>query len=249
MMRFSFLLVVAASCGRSSDHRAAPTQGGSGSAISVAAATVKEDMMPFRAGGFRGRTALCPPDSLQPISPAAEGSDRHGISVDLNVAAFAIDKRNVACSELRVCEEAHACKAGSLPAGCTGDVALATWSEATSFCNWRKGTLPSLYEWQRAVRGAAGDPYPWGTEPRDVTCATEGADAACHFMSKDGVNVRVGPKANVEWTRDTDCGRNANDESARLPLVVDTRAYRLDELETEDPGATRAAFRCVKPAI
>jgi formylglycine-generating enzyme required for sulfatase activity len=79
-----------------------------------------------------------------------------------------IDRTEVTVARYRQCVAAGRCREPPYAAG--GErfnrpdlpVVLVTWSDASGFCAWAGGRLPTEAEWERAARGLAGRRYPWG---------------------------------------------------------------------------------------
>jgi formylglycine-generating enzyme required for sulfatase activity len=90
------------------------------------------------------------------------------------VDGFSLDVHEVSARQYRLCYQARACDrpAGipdyedieiSDPAGALPVVNVSMFN-ARDYCAWQDGRLPTVAEWEYAVRGTAYWPWPWGDE-------------------------------------------------------------------------------------
>lgn len=116
-----------------------------------------------------------------------------------------------------------------------------TWEQAQTYCAWAGGSLPTEAQWEKAARGEAANPYPWGS-----------ADPACDIVNfsycngstsevtafKNGVSAYglYDMAGNVfEWTADW-YGESYYNESALVnptgPQSGDYRVIRGSSFES-----------------
>ena len=50
-------------------------------------------------------------------------------------------------------------------------VVYINWQQASNYCKWAEGDLPTEAEWEKAARGIEGGQYPWGNEIPDARSA------------------------------------------------------------------------------
>ncbi len=171
---------------------------------------------------------LVPPLDPSPVRvPAGEflmGS--HAGAVDerpvhrVTTSAFVMDRYEVTNARYHACVVAGACAPPALagsrrrahyfenPMFADYPVIQVSWSQASSFCAFAGGRLPTEAEWERAAAGSDGRTYPWGETAPD--CAR--ANFAGCVEDTDRVGRRSAGKSpygvfdmagNVwEWTAD-----------------------------------------------
>ncbi len=127
-----------------------------------------------------GTTARCPPQavaipagSFTMGSPEGEGAADEHPSRQVTLHAFCIDRVEASVGAYTACVTAGTCSraSGTAPEGDT-PMSGVDWEQASSYCRFVGGRLPTEAEWEYAARGSDGRRYPWGDEPpRDCTRA------------------------------------------------------------------------------
>ena len=112
---------------------------------------------------------------------AGESRQRH-----VDVDAFELTRTPVTNAQYEpFAAETGATAPPHWPAPGDHPVTFVDWEDASAFCAWAGGRLPSEAEWEKASRGTDGRAYPWGDE-EDKSRAAVGAGP------KDGSTSPVG---------------------------------------------------------
>ena len=174
--------------------------------------------------------------------------------VNVNVSAFDLDRAEVTVARFRVCAAAGACPKISEESEPGRPVRNLSPAEATQFCEFVGGRLPSSAEWVFAAAGAAGRRYPWGNTGLVCRRATFGlfsgpcadsatgpdlAGARSDGATPDGVLDLAGNVA--EWTRERDGTFVARGGSYRSELAADLKTWAVERRQNR---AGHVGFRC-----
>jgi len=173
---------------------------------------------------------------------------------EVRVAAFLLDRTEVTVARFRACAVAGACPLISETSEPGRPVRNVDPAEASRFCAFAGGRLPTSAEWQWAAAGSSGRRYPWGntglvcrrasfgllTGP----CATSGdgpdlAGARPEGATDDGVQDLAGNVA--EWTVEADGSFVARGGSYRSELASELKTWAFEARTTRAP---HVGFRC-----
>lgn len=200
---------------------------------------------------------------------------------EVDIAAFSIHRSEVTNGQfaafLEACPRGSSCGPRELPSYwqdkayvakfATLPVVFVDWNDASSFCRWAGGRLPTSLEWEKAARGTDGRAYPTGellestdvnilgTQRRDEKSAapkqiaTWPVDSPKYTRDKSPYGV-LGMAGNVsEWT----ASASPDESDLRLAAggswdsweLADGRTYHRLPKNPADRSSS-LGFRCAK---
>ncbi len=157
--------------------------------------------------------------------------------------AYWIDKYEVSNAQYALCVEAGECTKPSSSSSNTGDsyygnprydnypVINVNWHQASTYCTWAGGSLPTEAEWEKAARGPNGNKYPWGDESPSCSLTNYGyckGDTTAVGSYPEGASYygALDMAGNVwEWVNDWYGPYNANDTNN--PTGASTGDFRV----------------------
>ena len=198
--------------------------------------------------------------------------------------AYRIDSTEVTVAQYKECVQEEGCTVDGLdsdPVNCNWTqpgrdqhpVNCVSWAQASAYCTWLGGALPTEAQWERAARGTDGRRYPWGDDEASCSHAVMsddqgqgcGRNQTWHVGSKPQGASPIGAldmAGNVrEWVADWWSPRVAaashNPTGPRYGTlrvvrgggwqgeVAPLRAYHRHR-QDPDKGAVDIGFRCTR---
>lgn len=185
-------------------------------------------------------SGACSPETMDNVKPLAGRNT--WLDRPQYLAGFAIDKRPVSCAEYQVCVTRNACR-GNPPNSCNGNRAHVTLDQAIAYCRWRGAKLPTLEQWQAAVRGLNGKESALCDDPNTAV------DAECTITNDAGVTTSTGWDAS-EFTRTMACWpAEAGERGGLRQLRVAPLRLQLNvfvPFDPKDPRPKWMGFRCAR---
>ena len=176
---------------------------------------------------------------------------------EVRVAPFELDRAEVTVARFRSCSAARICPKLADDSEPGRPVRNVSPDDASAFCTFVGGRLPSADEWLFAAAGSAGRRYPWGNTGLVCRRATFGllsgpcahgssgpdlAGARPDGATPEGVLDLAGNVA--EWTLERDGTFAARGGSYRSELAADLKSWSVEARKTRAP---HVGFRCAYP--
>lgn len=243
------LIVVATSCSNGEKNTPGPGKPsgpGSGSAASVT--PPKEEMVSIAAGHYlTSELAFAPPgDGTCPASILARVaalSKAPWPDARNEIRAFTIDKRAVSCADYRKCVQAKKCRdlRDDDYRGCVHKFAQVPIDQAVAYCRWRDAKLPTLTQWQAAVRGVDGKEF--------GECDPSIDPETCFHTAASGLVVEIATPYD-EFTSTIGCWPESEvrPTAGKYPVMAFLHARQLNAFVPFDPAKPfrTGRFRCVR---
>jgi len=196
-------------------------------------------------------------------SPDGVGGANEHPQHRVTLSAFSIHRTEVTVASYEACQRAGSCTAPDRSEPCNSGVAgrsehpinCVDWNQASAFCGFVNGRLPTEAEWEYAARGTDGRTYPWGNEePNDRrlrwsgVCGTVGCIGSTSTVgnypsgaSPFGLQDMAG---NVwEWTADWVGPYGSDANNPRGPSTGEYRTSRGGGWHDDQSAWVRAAVR------
>ena len=91
-----------------------------------------------------------------------------GRQVDASLGAFSILDNEVSKAQYQQCVDVGGCQAPEDwnydKKNINNPATMLDWFQASAYCEWLGGRLPTEGEWEKAARGPDGNYFPWGNE-------------------------------------------------------------------------------------